>query len=120
MRIRTFWGYLDAVVQERILESEHRINERIDRLAGILTKQNNRIIRAQENIMARTDDLSSELVELGTAVDDLGARIAALPTSVDEITQEQLDSLRSSITKVTGLAVAAPEVPTAPVDGTEF
>lgn len=78
------------------------------------------IIYRLDALMARTDDLSAELTELGGAVDDLSARIDALPVSADEITQEQLDSLRNSITRVTGLAQAAPEVPTdpAPVDNT--
>lgn len=111
--IRGFWNYLDAIVAERVSQSEHRLNERLDRINAKL----NHITRTQENIMARTDDLSNELVELGTAVDDLDARIAALPTSVDEITQEQLDTLRASVTRVNSLAQAAPEVPTAPVDG---
>lgn len=63
-------------------------------------------------LMTNSEELSADLTELGTAVDDLSGRIDALPTSVDEITQDQLDSLRSSVDRVKTLAVAAPEVPT--------
>lgn len=68
-------------------------------------------------IMSRTEELSSELTELGTAVDDLAGRIDALPESADQVTQEQLDQLRAVTGRVVSLAQAAPEVPTDPGTG---
>lgn len=61
--------------------------------------------------MSNTEDLSAEIVELASALDALTTRVADLPTEGD-VTQDQLDSLRTAITRVNDLAQAAPEVPT--------
>lgn len=77
-----------------------------------------RITQKLETLLSRSEELSAELVELGSAVDGIDTFIKSLPTAVEDITQEQLDQLRGSTTRLVSLAQAAPEVPTdpAPVD----
>lgn len=117
-----FWRRLDDVVVGRLGQAEARRSADLDArdlaegviLVDIIRGQR-RILERLDHLMARTDELSDGLAQLGSSVDELAGRIASLPTSVDEITQEQLDALHEITGRVVSLAQAAPEVPTEPV-----
>lgn len=51
------------------------------------------------------------LSDLGQAIDELATRIANLPSTPAEVDQADLDALKASVTRIQGLAQAAPTIP---------
>lgn len=51
------------------------------------------------------------LSDLGQAIDELATRITNLPSTPAEVDQADLDALKASVTRIQGLAQAAPTIP---------
>lgn len=80
---------------------------------GIALTNIARTLKRLDNlIMALREEFNQDLADLGTAITELASRIDQLPQDADDITQEDLDQLRSAVSRVNTLAVNSDDVPT--------
>jgi methyl-accepting chemotaxis protein len=95
------------VLSAELADTRRSLHHRFDHLETVMTD-----VRSEFN---------QTLTDLGSAISELSTRIAALPDDANDITQADLDAIKSLTGQVNTLAVAAPEVPTeetpAPVEG---
>ena len=68
--------------------------------------------------MTVREEFNEELTELGTAITDLAARIEQIPDAED-ITQEDIDALKASVSRINELAVQSPQIPTGETSSTD-
>lgn len=62
--------------------------------------------------MTVRDDFNESLAGLGAAILELDQRIQNFPSDANDVTQADVDAIRSLSSQVKSLAVTSPEVPT--------
>lgn len=86
------------VLSAELADTRRSLHHRFDHLETVMTD-----VRSEFN---------QTLTDLGTAISALSTRIDQLPDDANDITQADLDAIKSLTGQVNTLAVAAPEVPT--------
>jgi methyl-accepting chemotaxis protein len=108
----------------RVLENQGVIVNGIDHVIRHEHEERDTMSAQYEEFSADVQELATAVADNATATEDLATRISNLPPA-SEITDADLDALRSAVTgvqsnsaRIATLAQSAPEIPTDGGDGT--